>query len=130
MLSKKLRLALDSTAHVSKSNDSKAAEDPQNTNKTEGTTIIITSKYFRSETFWQKLYKIECDLNDALSELKFNEPVTAVYNPVVYAADLHCAYLQKFAKGPIPVLFIGMNPGPWGMCQTGVISKPNYKLHN
>lgn len=43
-----------------------------------------------------------------------------VYNPWRYAWSLHEAFVRRFVDGPVPVLFLGMNPGPWGMGQTGV----------
>ena len=29
-------------------------------------------------------------------------------------------FLTKYLDGPRRVLFVGLNPGPWGMCQTGI----------
>lgn len=55
-----------------------------------------------------------------LRKLKFSEPVHTVYNPLEYAWPAHEQYLERFATGPKRVLFLGMNPGPWGMAQTGV----------
>ena len=55
-----------------------------------------------------------------LAGLRFGAPVTHVYNPLVYARRPHAAYLQRYARAPIGVLFFGMNPGPFGMAQTGV----------
>jgi single-strand selective monofunctional uracil DNA glycosylase len=55
-----------------------------------------------------------------LSGLKFSAPVTTTYNPLVYAWEPHRIYLEKFAIGKKRVIFLGMNPGPWGMAQTGV----------
>ncbi|MFP5502170.1 MAG: uracil-DNA glycosylase family protein [Candidatus Sericytochromatia bacterium] len=59
-------------------------------------------------------------LLDELASLSFGPPVTHVYNPLVYARALHDQYLARFAAGPKRVVFLGMNPGPWGMAQTGV----------
>src|SRR6266487_2849401 len=59
-------------------------------------------------------------LSAAVNELKFAAPVAYVYNPLRYAWDPHEAYLRKFAGGPKRVVFLGMNPGPFGMVQTGV----------
>jgi len=47
-------------------------------------------------------------------------PVAYVYNPLVYADALVKAYLERFGAGTKEVLFLGMNPGPFGMGQTGV----------
>jgi single-strand selective monofunctional uracil DNA glycosylase len=60
------------------------------------------------------------DLRDALRSLSFSPPVTHVYNPLEYAWEAHAAYVRKFATGPRRVVFLGMNPGPFGMTQTGV----------
>src|SRR5881296_2437323 len=59
-------------------------------------------------------------LRTATRELIFGRPVTYVYNPLVYAWAPHEAYLRKFADKPKRVVFLGMNPGPFGMVQTGV----------
>lgn len=59
-------------------------------------------------------------LLDELAPLRFGPPVTHVYNPLIYARALHDQYLARFAAGPKRVVFLGMNPGPWGMAQTGV----------
>lgn len=55
-----------------------------------------------------------------LRDLRFSEPVHTVYNPLEYAWEAHRQYLIRFATGPKKVLFLGMNPGPWGMAQSGV----------
>jgi len=59
-------------------------------------------------------------LRDDLETLRFGPPVTHVYNPLVYAMESYAAYLRRFATGPRRVVFLGMNPGPWGMAQAGV----------
>ncbi|HJK96526.1 MAG TPA: hypothetical protein RMF84_04855, partial [Polyangiaceae bacterium LLY-WYZ-14_1] len=56
----------------------------------------------------------------AVDALSFAPPVTHVYNPLVYARDNHETYLDRYGAGPKEVLFVGMNPGPFGMAQTGV----------
>ncbi|MBI1905163.1 MAG: single-stranded DNA-binding protein [Rhodocyclales bacterium] len=55
-----------------------------------------------------------------LDKLSFGAPVTHVYNPLDYAWAIHEAYLRRYADTPRRVVFIGMNPGPFGMVQTGV----------
>lgn len=59
-------------------------------------------------------------LADAVDRLAFSPPVTHVYNPLRYAREPHHEYLQRYGGGPKEVLLVGMNPGPWGMAQTGV----------
>jgi single-strand selective monofunctional uracil DNA glycosylase len=46
--------------------------------------------------------------------------VSHVYNTLDYALDPQLHYLRRFAAAPKRVVFLGMNPGPWGMAQTGV----------
>ena len=60
------------------------------------------------------------DLADALRPLRFAPPVDRVYLPSDYARRPYEAYLRKFADTRKRVVMLGMNPGPWGMAQTGV----------
>jgi single-strand selective monofunctional uracil DNA glycosylase len=59
-------------------------------------------------------------LDAALSGLRFGLPVTHVYRPLEYAWEPHEAYLNRYGQGHKRVVFLGMNPGPFGMAQTGV----------
>ncbi len=59
-------------------------------------------------------------LSDACDALEFAPPITHTYNPLAYARRPHELYLNKYARTDIDVLLVGMNPGPWGMAQTGV----------
>ena len=59
-------------------------------------------------------------LRDAVETLTFAAPVTHVYNPLGYAWCGHEIYLRRYGNGRKRVLFLGMNPGPFGMAQTGV----------
>jgi single-strand selective monofunctional uracil DNA glycosylase len=59
-------------------------------------------------------------LDEALTGLRFGEPVTHVYRPLDYAWEPHEAYLRRHGAGRKRVVFLGMNPGPFGMAQTGV----------
>ncbi|MCB9853812.1 MAG: single-stranded DNA-binding protein [Phycisphaerales bacterium] len=63
---------------------------------------------------------IHRDLSARLSDLRFGAPVTHVYNPMEYAGPMMNAYLERYAHGPKRILLLGMNPGPWGMAQSGV----------
>ena len=60
------------------------------------------------------------DLLDELKPLRFDTPVSHVYNPLVYARAPYAKYLQLYAELPKEIVLIGMNPGPWGMAQTGI----------
>jgi len=55
-----------------------------------------------------------------VAALRFGRPVTHVYAPLEYAWRPHAAYVKAFGDGRRRVLFLGMNPGPFGMAQTGV----------
>ncbi|UJR82652.1 uracil-DNA glycosylase family protein [Sandaracinus amylolyticus] len=67
------------------------------------------------------LVRISRELGKKVSRLSFGDPVAYVYNPLEYARAPHEAYLERYgAKTPREVLMLGMNPGPFGMAQTGV----------
>ncbi len=59
-------------------------------------------------------------LCDAVDSLQFSAPVTHTLNPLGYAWAPHEQYLRKFGNGKKRVVFLGMNPGPFGMVQVGV----------
>ena len=67
-----------------------------------------------------RFLEAELELNLHLRRLKFSEPVCYVYNPLEYAWDTHSCYVEKYCQAGQRVLFLGMNPGPFGMAQTGV----------
>ena len=60
------------------------------------------------------------ELSTAVGRLKFRLPVTHTYNPLTYAWAAHEEYLRRFGGGRKRVLFLGMNPGPFGMAQIGI----------
>ena len=60
------------------------------------------------------------DLAARLRTLTFSEPVTHIYNPLEYARTGYDRYVRRFGIGPKQFLLLGMNPGPFGMAQTGV----------
>lgn len=66
------------------------------------------------------LTRIALDLRRDVDALAFAAPVTHVYNPLRYAWATHKAYLERFGGAPKEAILLGMNPGPWGMAQTGV----------
>ncbi len=59
-------------------------------------------------------------LSHAVSGLSFSAPVTHVYNPLDYAWACHEQYLRRYGEGGKRIVFVGMNPGPFGMTQIGV----------
>lgn len=69
----------------------------------------------------QELIKAARAMTLALRGLPFDPPVAKVYDPLQYAWEIHRAYISRYApKGRCRAVFVGMNPGPWGMAQTGV----------
>jgi len=60
------------------------------------------------------------NLAERVKTITFSLPVTHVYNPLDYAWGTYSEYLERYARTRKRVLFLGMNPGPWGMAQTGI----------
>lgn len=64
------------------------------------------------------------EIADALARdcdaMRFGAPAAFVYNPLGYARAGWSAYVERGADGPREVVLVGMNPGPFGMVQTGV----------
>lgn len=60
------------------------------------------------------------ELSAAMEELEFGAPVAYTYNPLEYAWAGHEAYVRRFVRTKKKALYLGMNPGPFGMAQTGV----------
>lgn len=68
----------------------------------------------------ERLIKAAKTMGQSVACLRFAPPVSHVYNPLLYAWPVHEAYLRTYAGAEKRVVFIGMNPGPFGMVQTGV----------
>ena len=68
----------------------------------------------------QRLIDAAARLRDELEALRFAPPVAHIYNPLQYAWEAHAAYLSRYGQGHKKIMFLGMNPGPFGMMQTGV----------
>jgi single-strand selective monofunctional uracil DNA glycosylase len=66
-----------------------------------------------------QLVAIADRLAGAVEALRFAGKVAHVYNPLRYARGAHAQFLQRYARRGASLL-VGMNPGPWGMMQTGV----------
>lgn len=60
------------------------------------------------------------ELSGKVERLAFAPPVSHVYNPLRYARVPHELYLRRFGDSRKQVVFVGMNPGPFGMVQCGV----------
>ncbi|BBO80029.1 single-strand selective monofunctional uracil DNA glycosylase [Desulfosarcina ovata subsp. sediminis] len=68
----------------------------------------------------KKISELTDQLIGSLRHLRFSAPVTHIYNPLVYARDGYDRYLRRFGSTTKAVVLVGMNPGPFGMAQTGV----------
>lgn len=66
------------------------------------------------------LHEITLRLRDELREVAFAHPVAYVYRPLDYAWRPHSELLDRYGSGKKSTVLVGMNPGPWGMAQTGV----------
>ena len=69
-----------------------------------------------SETLIAAARRLSADV-DALA---FSPPVSHCYNPLAYAWEPNEIYLRRFGNSRKKCVFIGMNPGPFGMVQCGV----------
>ena len=67
-----------------------------------------------------KLIKATKALSQSVGSLSFDLPTAYIYNPLEYAWEIHRQYLELAGGGKKKVVFLGMNPGPYGMAQTGV----------
>ena len=66
------------------------------------------------------LVSVSRDLARRVAHLRFAPPVSHVYLPLEYAAAPYEAYLRRYGQPPRSVVLLGMNPGPFGMAQTGI----------
>ena len=67
-----------------------------------------------------ELLEAASNLSRALARLDFPPPVAHVYDPHRYAWAPFEQYVARFGATPKRVVLLGMNPGPFGMMQTGV----------
>ena len=75
---------------------------------------------------WDQFLTLELDLAQKLLRLHYGDKVSHIYNPLDYAIEPHKNFLLKYCNSEKQILFLGMNPGPFGMAQTGV--RNNYSL--
>lgn len=67
-----------------------------------------------------QLVEVIRQLGHECEELTFESPADYVYNPLEYAWAPHEAYIRRYAHVGVEAVLVGMNPGPFGMLQTGV----------
>jgi single-strand selective monofunctional uracil DNA glycosylase len=68
----------------------------------------------------ERVLSVTNELVARLGRETFSAPVSHVYNPLVYARKGFDRYIHRFGQSAKQVIFVGMNPGPFGMVQTGV----------
>ena len=84
----------------------------------------VLNWYPTRDKFYEKFLTIQKNFSNELRKLQKREDIflgeLEVKNPYEYAFDPYCYYVRKFLPNPVPVLFVGMNPGPTGMGRYGV----------
>lgn len=78
------------------------------------------AKGIPADVLAERVCAVSRSLARSAGRLRFGEPVHYVYNPLVYARRPHEIYLRRHAATRKRVIFLGMNPGPFGMAQTGI----------
>ncbi|XP_047369512.1 single-strand selective monofunctional uracil DNA glycosylase [Vespa velutina] len=111
--SKKLKLSMSNSSPDDVKSSENITEIP---NSTDNSSTLSSVQLPVPE----KLLLIEQELCQRLQTINFPSNVAYVYNPIIYAFEVHAMYVQTYCNGPKKILFLGMNPGPWGMSQTGV----------
>ncbi|CAG9834316.1 unnamed protein product [Diabrotica balteata] len=108
---------------ISESTEENVKQVKVESNKEEN---IVVSQYFQNipkveETIAEQFLQLQNELNNSLRDLDLKTgPVEYIYNPLLYAFDPYEKYIRKYCTSTKELLFIGMNPGPFGMCQTGI----------
>lgn len=104
-------------------NEASQKSDSSDSNKSD--TDTKESRYFQTidaedADISLKFLEIEVELKNFLKNIGYGKPVAYVYNPLEYAFQIHSEFVHKYCRGRKRILFVGMNPGPFGACQTGV----------
>lgn len=68
----------------------------------------------------ERILTKEREVSTLLDDINYEDRIKYVYNPLKYAYELHANYVRKYCDGPKRILFLGINPGSYGMVQTGV----------
>ncbi|KAI8425182.1 hypothetical protein MSG28_007007 [Choristoneura fumiferana] len=88
----------------------------------------VVSSYFSRENENQRasneisddfLHLVD-ELNNSLENIKLPRAIECIYNPTLYARQTFEIYIRKYCNTKKDIMYFGMNPGPWGMSQTGV----------
>ena len=67
-----------------------------------------------------RLLTAAAKLRARTATLAFGAPVAHVYRPLEYAWPVVKGYIETYGATTKEAVFVGMNPGPFGMAQTGV----------
>ncbi|XP_077267717.1 single-strand-selective monofunctional uracil-DNA glycosylase isoform X3 [Temnothorax americanus] len=94
-----------------------SSDTGENGNAVEHMSATSTST---STSVSDRLLSIERELCIKLRQVSFPASIEYIYTPLEYAVETHATYVRKYCTGTKKILFVGMNPGPWGMSQTGV----------
>ena len=81
---------------------------------------LVKSVTARTRDAGKALLEIADELSAQLGQMQFAAPVEYVYRPLEYAHETFGDYATRYGAGAKEVVLVGMNPGPWGMAQTGV----------
>ena len=112
---------------IFKTSSIKDEESLEHRHKRRGTEIPSTD--IHSDNICDDILTIERTQCELLLQLDYSSShVTHVYNPIDYASEPHCYYVRQYGNGKKQVLFIGMNPGPFGMAQNGVSLIPYMEI--
>lgn len=90
--------------------------------KRKSTTSVDEARHASDNGIAEGVLSLEKQLIKELtnSNLTYDSTIEYIYNPLDYAFDLHSKYVHKYCDSKKKILFLGMNPGPWGMVQCGV----------
>ncbi|KAL4709369.1 hypothetical protein ACJJTC_013658 [Scirpophaga incertulas] len=81
---------------------------------------IVSSFFSTQVSISTKFLEVLDQLNNSLEELQLLRSIKCIYNPTKYARRTFEMYVQKYCNTEKQIMYFGMNPGPWGMSQTGV----------
>ncbi|CAG9789212.1 unnamed protein product, partial [Diatraea saccharalis] len=90
---------------------------------TEVNTEVISSYFSREIDLSCKFIDLIDELNSSLELLELPKSIQCIYNPTIYARHTFEKYVCKYCNTKKQIVYFGMNPGPWGMSQTGISGK-------
>ncbi|XP_035828328.1 uncharacterized protein LOC118477113 [Aplysia californica] len=98
-----------------------APRDPASFHSQRGIYLFTSNSEPGNPKFYGDRYVLyEKDLCEKLSRVSLPGKIQYVYNPLEYAFESHLKFVRRFCTGEKYILFVGMNPGPFGMSQNGV----------